>query len=84
MDYITMKIMLLIISILSVWNVNWVIVTVRKGNILVRMHIETFWAFKFRYVVLLQNLQNYSKKAKKPNIRFVAKIHLKKDKISKI
>jgi len=42
MDYITMKIMLLIISILSVWNVNWVIVTVRKGNILVRMHIETF------------------------------------------
>jgi len=29
---------------------------------IVRMHIETFWAFKFRYVVLLQNLQSYSKK----------------------
>jgi len=41
-DYIAMIIMLVIISILSVWNVNWVILTVREGNIPVRVHIETF------------------------------------------
>jgi len=50
---------------------NWVIATVRKGRVLVRMHMMTFWVFKFRNVVphiilvtIRPNFQKYSKKTK--------------------
>jgi len=57
--------------------------------VLVKVHIETSWAFEFRNVVshanqakIRPNFQKYSKKTKRPNNIFAAKQLLKTVKLS--
>jgi len=70
---------------------NSVISTVKKGRVLVRVHMETFWVFKFRIVVLHVGearirikFQKYSKEDKRSNKIFAEKPLMKTATFSQI